>query len=447
MISSPKAISCGAVHWESLQVKPFKSRLKQFEDALRKGEFDTFRMDVCPQLAQEMLKRHKERHDYAGNRKKSNARINRYAEKIKAGEWVERTGDSFKFDDDGRGFDGQHRLEAIIKAGKAITCTIVVGCDPKAMLVTDTGRSKTPQDILDMNGFKHLGSRAGGTIKQALFGMKGGRESVDSQDMVAYAKRLESGLKFVNEAFAQESKNCRVSCAPVRGVIVRAYYSRPKDRARLADFCRVLATGIAKTKDEEPLIRLRDYIRSSSKTVSTQRKNTAGDVAWQYRKVEAYLDQFLANMPIQEPIRAVNEERFPVGFLDGGVAEASNHLFVPLKYTGSDADRLKKAIVDGEIRMAKSPILPQPGDKIVIGSSVLGIIGSAEVQAISLAPRLLKDRAPYVLSVQGQPSPWDKPLEGIMRKLDAFGKFKSSVSFQKQVRALTQHDFDVLTKM
>jgi hypothetical protein len=56
------------------------------------------------------------------------------------------------FDWDGRLIDGQHRLKAIVKAGKPVEMVIVTGVNPKARDKIDIGRRRSVGNVLQMLG-------------------------------------------------------------------------------------------------------------------------------------------------------------------------------------------------------------------------------------------------------------------------------------------------------
>lgn len=88
------------------------------------------------------------------NRKKRRDGVDSYARDIKNGDWV-LTGDSLKFDWFGNLLDGQHRLEAIVLADKAIVTVVVWGVDPKAQDRVDTGIIRQFRDQLALRGVAH----------------------------------------------------------------------------------------------------------------------------------------------------------------------------------------------------------------------------------------------------------------------------------------------------
>jgi hypothetical protein len=87
------------------------------------------------------------------NRPIDQGRVIEFATAIDEGKWV-LNGETIKFDDEGRLFDGQHRLEAIILAGKAVASHVVRGVnDPRAFSTVDVGKPRGHGDIFGIAGY------------------------------------------------------------------------------------------------------------------------------------------------------------------------------------------------------------------------------------------------------------------------------------------------------
>ena len=111
-----------------------------FNQSLLKGV--KTRVDfVTPQMAESYLSHNTE------NRKINNGTVRRYYNDIINGKWV-LNGEPIVIDRDGVLRNGQHRMMAVVKAGKAIPTVIVEGVDPAAFRSMDTGHLRTPADVL-----------------------------------------------------------------------------------------------------------------------------------------------------------------------------------------------------------------------------------------------------------------------------------------------------------
>lgn len=98
---------------------------------------------ITPDLARQYLEKNKK-----DNRKLRKSNVKRFTEQIIAGEFI-LTHQGIAFDETGNLIDGQHRLNAIIDAGKPVEMNVTVGLSTKAFAVTDQGVKRTPADILN----------------------------------------------------------------------------------------------------------------------------------------------------------------------------------------------------------------------------------------------------------------------------------------------------------
>lgn len=89
------------------------------------------------------------------NRHNRNVRpqdVIRYARAMSNGEWM-LTGEALKFSADGSLVDGQHRLLAVIEAGRPVTFLVIKGLPSSVQDVLDTGRARTAGDQLAIHGY------------------------------------------------------------------------------------------------------------------------------------------------------------------------------------------------------------------------------------------------------------------------------------------------------
>ena len=102
---------------------------------------------ITPAKAREYLK--KNTNNY---RRMSRSTIRSYAEDIKNGRW-ELNGETIIFGKDGILKDGQHRLAAIVLAGKPADILVVRGIESGVAKI-DIGKKRTDTDILASEGFE-----------------------------------------------------------------------------------------------------------------------------------------------------------------------------------------------------------------------------------------------------------------------------------------------------
>ncbi|OJX94047.1 MAG: hypothetical protein BGO96_09580 [Micrococcales bacterium 73-15] len=100
---------------------------------------------ITPDLAREYLGKN------TGNRNLKPLKIGGYVRDILADRFLP-TGESIKFDWNGRLIDGQNRLTAVIESGKPVTILVVRGLDPEVQKILDTGSKRSAGDALKMSG-------------------------------------------------------------------------------------------------------------------------------------------------------------------------------------------------------------------------------------------------------------------------------------------------------
>lgn len=116
-----------------------------------------------------------------GNRNIRAGHVHEMARDIAAGRWIS-TGDSIKFDYNGRLIDGQHRLLAVIEAGQPIGTLVARNLQPEARSVVDTNARRSAGDALKFNGFTGQYSLVAAVAKIALRRDAGGIRYAFSSD-------------------------------------------------------------------------------------------------------------------------------------------------------------------------------------------------------------------------------------------------------------------------
>lgn len=108
----------------------------------------TVTMVITPQIAEVWLARN------TSNRRVRKYTVKKYARDIAAGNW-DLNGESLKFSTEGVLLDGQHRLMAIIEAGKAIESDVRFGLPPSAYKNIDTHEKRRYADVLDIKNISN----------------------------------------------------------------------------------------------------------------------------------------------------------------------------------------------------------------------------------------------------------------------------------------------------
>jgi len=82
-------------------------------------------------------------------------------------------GDAIRFSP-GKLLDGQHRLDAIVECGLSFVMSVEYGLDPLTQDTIDTGRTRTPRDVLSIEGLGPWESRTLGSAIHAMIEVDAG---------------------------------------------------------------------------------------------------------------------------------------------------------------------------------------------------------------------------------------------------------------------------------
>ena len=104
--------------------------------------------EIAPEQAAAWLE-----HNNLDNRPLRAAAVAAIVRDMEAGNYLV-TGDSIKFDTNGRLMDGQHRLSAIAKHGRTVLAAVAKGLDPRVQVVIDAGSKRSGADALKFAGLE-----------------------------------------------------------------------------------------------------------------------------------------------------------------------------------------------------------------------------------------------------------------------------------------------------
>ncbi len=104
--------------------------------------------NITPKRAMQLLKNN------TNNRKLNIRTVNYYAEQILRGEWI-LTGQGISISEEGNVLDGQHRLNAIIKADKPVRMFVFYDMDGKGFDRYDVGKNRSAGDVFHIAGVKN----------------------------------------------------------------------------------------------------------------------------------------------------------------------------------------------------------------------------------------------------------------------------------------------------
>ena len=114
-----------------------------------------------------------------------NSRLEEFKAATIAGAWAD-NGEAIKFAH-GKLLDGQHRLMAISLTGKAQRLSVVCGIAPETQVTMDTGRSRTPRDVLSIEG---MGLWEAGICGSAIHGIISAANGGLPSSAVKYPNRV-----------------------------------------------------------------------------------------------------------------------------------------------------------------------------------------------------------------------------------------------------------------
>jgi hypothetical protein len=215
---------------------------------------------ITPEVAAQYLAKNPK------NRRIRKGKVKALAAIVKQGHW-ELTHQGIAFNCDGSLKDGQHRLAAVIEAGKPITTLVTRGLSDDAMLYVDTGSARSDADAFTINGLPTSLSFV--AAARALWGAYADQQWGFSWGSVQGSCDRETLLRFMTYhhdalCFAFEVKMGRgISKAPVLAAIAAAWWTA--DSGRLTQFRDQLASGIINNRTHDSaVIRLRDYLLGNS---------------------------------------------------------------------------------------------------------------------------------------------------------------------------------------
>lgn len=378
------------------------------------------------------------------------------AEEIKCNRF-ETTHQGLAFFDDGTGADGHHRLHAIIKANKTVKILVTRGLKRKAGNAIDTGTARTPDDVLRLNG-RDYGVGAGGVIKHIVSGMEGSRGKLSNQVILDLADRYGHGLLFVAKVMGATNVP-GVTVAPVKSVVVRAYFARPQQRPKLERFMEILVQGYKAQKasgKEDPAFALRELLHRQPGIRGTMLLKEV------YAKTERALKSFLDDEPLDK-IYATKWELFPLPGenedmeidKEAVATDGPTHFLIPVTGRGGESGRVivQRALKKGIIRIGKNcPCrnMMKQGDRACFVISKM-VIGDASIEGVVSNPRAGDDAFPHEVKLNGTRVYYERPVEITYNKCARLSGFKGNpnqnmmATLLRSVRPVTAGDFKLLT--
>lgn len=195
---------------------------------------------ITPELASAYLQANTD------NRAMRSAHVAKIASDIENDRWIV-NGASIVFNGDGTLLDGQHRLAAIVKAGRPVEVLVVRGVSKGAMPTIDSNVSRNASDVLGLHGFKHT-TRVVSAARMILALRDGelGHRKVSNSEILDFV-RAHPHLQDAAAA-VEVTKDVIIPSISTTWYYLAAYAADHKDLADVA--LSVMATGIPSYKGD-----------------------------------------------------------------------------------------------------------------------------------------------------------------------------------------------------
>jgi hypothetical protein len=227
----------------------------QLKRMAKTGRFTLEEITITPGMAEILLTLN------VRNRRIRRARVAKIVKALREGRW-KYTGDIIRVASDGTLIDGQHRLLAIIEAGRSAVCDVKFGLDPEVFKVLDTQASRSGCDTFHIDGIENsaLAAAVCRLVIHYDAGMPRGRQAIDNDDLLQFA-RDNPDIAAACTAGQTLAQRHNLKCAPTP--IATAYFLINRSRAnrdQSARFFETLRTGLKVVRRRDPAKVLREYI-------------------------------------------------------------------------------------------------------------------------------------------------------------------------------------------
>lgn len=245
---------------------------------------------VTPEIAADWLKSNK------ANRRLRTRVYKGYARAMEKGNWHAKPV-ALCFKKDGTIGNGQHTLHAIVESKKPQLLLIARNVSDEAIASMDVGLTRSITDIANFLQ-TDMGKSQAAIARILEYGVQDTERRSWEEVYSAYRKH-EDAIDFAlgNSREKQIGMN-----AAVLSVVARAWHTQ--DRNRVAEFLRVLDTGVCHGDADTAAIRLRDFLRSIRGSSTKLRLES-------YRKTQSALWSFLQYQPMTK-VYGTERELFPI---------------------------------------------------------------------------------------------------------------------------------------
>lgn len=201
------------------------------------------------------------------NRRLSAGHVAILAHDMSSGAW-EINGDAIRFDTEGTLIDGQHRLNAIIKADTSIQCFVMRNLPADAFATIDTNKVRGGADTLSVLGEEHHIVTASALRLVAISGLSedwngwsslgGGRTKITNKDIIELSRKYPGVSVAASRTAMGDRKMCRKLLTPSVAAFV-FYWLSSIDDVDAEQFFSWIEDG-ANLDKEHPVIMLRNRL-------------------------------------------------------------------------------------------------------------------------------------------------------------------------------------------
>lgn len=230
---------------------------------------------MTPEMASGILANNKR------NRNFREAKSEVIAADIRAGRWM-LTPQTISIASNGILLDGQHRLTAIIRSGMAVPVMLATDCPPECFAAIDTGDSRTPGDLLKIEGASNYNYI--GAIIRVVYFYNNYPNNVWNHNLGALSKQqlleiYKSDPAGWASAAKQASANPKTAFLNVTAVGALLYlYSSAKaprqdDAIAINDYLRLYRTG-EMLSNGDPILAFRNWQVANHKIAYVKKPQT-----------------------------------------------------------------------------------------------------------------------------------------------------------------------------
>lgn len=274
-------------------------------------------VNITPALAKHWLDE-----SHFDNRRLDDRNVDKIARDICNNKWVF-DGTPIRFDHNGNVLDGQHRLYAIVRANKPIDSLVVRGLSDVSKHTIDTGKSRSPGDVLHFYGFVNTNALANacrlyigyqanqGDMRQWLY-TASSKVRVSAAEMLNVAQGHPILVDAVNSF--SSTRFCKQFIG--QGTTALCYYILKKHTMqtgtdyKVDGFFNQVEKG-ADLQDGSPILALRNALISLRQNNAALRKGGNAFVMYRTAFVFKAWNAIIAEKPIQV-LRFTETEKFPM---------------------------------------------------------------------------------------------------------------------------------------